>query len=80
MYLQNIHTGEKFTMLDSHREYRENPLNAVLPSTFAQEWAEEIEWTMRGVNDFDIAVLTYAEAHRVIDRIYNKLEKEGKLS
>lgn len=83
MYLVDINTGEKYTMQDSHKCYMENRnisgLTAI-PQTFAREWAEEIEWTLRGVNDMDIAVLTYDEAHRLIDRIYSKLEKEGKIS
>lgn len=79
MIMIDVFTGEKYTMLDSCKDYRENPFHADLPSTFAEEWAHEIEWTMRGVNDFDIAGLTYEEAHRVLDRIYNKLEKEGKM-
>lgn len=83
MYLVDIDTEEKYTMQDSHKCYLEqkaDPAYSFIPQTFAQEWANEIESTLRGENELDIAVLTYDEAHRLIDRIYSKLEKEGKVS
>lgn len=79
MTLLDAFTGEEYTMHDSFKDYKENPFHADLPPTFSEEWAHEIEWTLRGANDFIICGLTATEADKVIDRIYRKLEKEGKL-